>query len=560
MSTIRSTWVCATRRHSQGGYVSWAHFPSWPGVESPLDVAMEKLDGLEILCVLEPREMPIFMKQLVPDSAANDGLRLWYRYLNCGFRLTATAGTDKMTTFVTVGANRVYARLSGDFTYQGWIDALRAGRTFVTNSPILSFTVNGQEAGSLLRFDSRRDKVVKIHATAESQLPYDRLEIVSNGQVIAQTSPSGIRHRAEIHVEHPVNRVAGSQRARWRTWSVSARGSAFSTVHVDKGTLLSDYFGTRRPETVFAHSSPVYALRDGEPIRSWDDAQYYIHYIDNCIQWLKRDARFSKLGDKEASIEAFLKGRVIYERHAQEARGRNCGKVPAAAGAVLRSWEQVDLVQAGRPVYDRWRPQSRNWNGGNRPMKHALFTAILALACLSALPVPSETRFERRAQRNREIAKQVVWPNHEPLLFYLRRGRRAEDWPRTYERQHDPENIRRMAEAGVRSGRLHFYKGFGLNLEMPEIEKSREMAELMHKLGMKVSVYVAGTMFIESFYRELPEAEQWEQRDQDNIRSVLRHPDLPALRLPERARLSCLHEEGARHRHRPAQDGRDLFR
>jgi hypothetical protein len=25
--------------HAQGGYVSWAHFPSWPGVESPLDIA-----------------------------------------------------------------------------------------------------------------------------------------------------------------------------------------------------------------------------------------------------------------------------------------------------------------------------------------------------------------------------------------------------------------------------------------------------------------------------------------------------------------------------------------
>ncbi len=143
-----------------------------------------------------------------------------------------------------------------------------------------------------------------------------------------------------------------------------------------------------------------------------------------------------------------------------------------------------------------------------------LLLAVLLLSLF--LPAYTETRFEQRARRNREIAKDVVWPNHEPLLFYLRRGRRAEDWPRTYERQHAPENIRKMAEAGVRSGRLHFYKGFGLALEMPEIEKSRQMAELMHKLGMKVSVYVAGTMFTESFYREVPEAERWEQRDQDN--------------------------------------------
>jgi hypothetical protein len=306
--------------HGQGGYVSWAHFPSWPGVESPLDVAMEKLDGLEILCVLEPREFPIFMKQVVPELASNDGLHLWYRFLNCGFRLTATAGTDKMTTFVTVGANRVFARLNGDFSYSAWIEALRAGRTFVTNNPILSFTVEGLEAGAALRVDSGRDKVVRIHAAAESQLPYHRLEIVANGQVIAGASPSGIRHRAEIHLEHPIKRSCWiAARALEDIAPYRRRSLQFATVHIDRGTLLSDYFGTRRPETVFAHSSPVYVVCDGKPIRSWDDARYYIRYMDNCIEWLKTGARFSKPGDRQLSIAAFLEGRAVYQRRAEEA-------------------------------------------------------------------------------------------------------------------------------------------------------------------------------------------------------------------------------------------------
>jgi hypothetical protein len=77
-----------------------------------------------------------------------------------------------------------------------------------------------------------------------------------------------------------------------------------------------------------------------------------------------------------------------------------------------------------------------------------------------------------------EITKQVSWPNHEPLVFYLRRGRRAANWPEIYERQHSPENVKAMADAGVRYGRLHFYKGFGLETEMPEISKTRQMAEL----------------------------------------------------------------------------------
>jgi hypothetical protein len=305
---------------AQGGYVSWAHFPSWPGVESPLDVAMEKLDGLEILCVLDPREFPVFMKNVVPEVEANDGLRLWYRYLNCGFRLTATAGTDKMTTFVTVGANRVYAHVQGEFTYQNWINALKEGRTFVTNSPILSFTVNGHEAGATLRLDSKNNNVAEVRALAESQMPYDRLEIVSNGVTIAQATPSGSRHRAEIHLEYPIRQSCWlAARVVEDLDTYRKRGVALPEVHVPKGTRLSDYYGTRRPETVFAHSSPVYLIHDEAPIRSRDDAEYYVRYLDKAIGWLKTEAKFARPSDKQESIQAFEQGRAVYTARAQGA-------------------------------------------------------------------------------------------------------------------------------------------------------------------------------------------------------------------------------------------------
>lgn len=244
-------------------------------------------------------------------------------YLNCGFRLTATAGTDKMTTFVTVGANRVFARVDGDFSYQGWIDALKAGRTFITNSPLLSFTVNGREAGATLQLSCRKDRTLKIRAVAESQLPYDCLEIVANGEPIAEATPSGPRRRAEISLEHPLRGSCWvAARAYEKLDSHRARGVDFSKPHSARGTLLSDYYGTRQPEVAFAHSSPVYVICDNAPIRSWDDAQYYIRYLDSSIEWLKSAARFARPGDREASIEAFRLGRAVYERRAEEARGR----------------------------------------------------------------------------------------------------------------------------------------------------------------------------------------------------------------------------------------------
>jgi hypothetical protein len=128
----------------------------------------------------------------------------------------------------------------------------------------------------------------------------------------------------------------------------------------------------------------------------------------------------------------------------------------------------------------------------------------------------AESRFERRAREKRNLVEKITWPTQEPIMFMLRRGNHDEDILQTYEREHDPDNIRLMADLGRGFARLEFYKGLGLDMEMPEIRKSQQMADSMHKLGMKVSLYVGGTMFVEAFYREVPEAVQWEQRDQLN--------------------------------------------
>jgi len=129
----------------------------------------------------------------------------------------------------------------------------------------------------------------------------------------------------------------------------------------------------------------------------------------------------------------------------------------------------------------------------------------------------AENRFERSARRKNEIAEKITWPTQEPVEFMLRRGHHGEDILETYDREYEPSNVQLMADAGVLFyNRLEFYKGLGLDVEMPEIQKTQRMAELMHSHGMKVSLYVGGTMFIEPFYREVPEAVEWEQRDQLN--------------------------------------------
>lgn len=148
-----------------------------------------------------------------------------------------------------------------------------------------------------------------------------------------------------------------------------------------------------------------------------------------------------------------------------------------------------------------------------------LLTVLFAASpvVLSAPPDSQpETRWERSARQKNEQTKGITWLTHEPLDFLFRRGDHFDDESARYQQMCEPENLRRMAAAGVRFGRIYFYKGFGQGYERANMEQDKRTAEVMHQLGMKVDLYMGGTMFTETLYRELPEARNWEQRDQND--------------------------------------------
>jgi hypothetical protein len=223
-----------------------------------------------------------------------------------------------MTTFVTVGANRAFARIDGDFTYDNWIAALKAGRTFITNSPILSFSVNGREPGAALQLSSRKDKALRIHATAESQIPYTHLEIVSNGQVIGQAKPGGSRNRAEIQLEHPLSKSC------WlaarvledidppQPWHSVLEGAP------DEGTLVN-YAVTGVRDRLRPHlAGPRQRRRRAHPELG---RRAILHPLPRQLHPMApTEAKFARHADQEASIEAFQRGKAIYEKRAAEAK------------------------------------------------------------------------------------------------------------------------------------------------------------------------------------------------------------------------------------------------
>jgi len=127
-----------------------------------------------------------------------------------------------------------------------------------------------------------------------------------------------------------------------------------------------------------------------------------------------------------------------------------------------------------------------------------------------------ETTKLKTLEEKKKLLSEIVWPSNEPLMFERRRGRSTTTVEELYGKAHSEENVRKMAAVGLRLlGNVHFYKGFGFETEKEEMQNTKKLAEICHKYGIKFSVYIGGTMFIETLFLEELKARDWAQRDQD---------------------------------------------
>jgi hypothetical protein len=239
----------ADRAHWQNGLVNYTHVAQNPedpyvnpytGKGIPVDVALGRIDSLDL------------------NASYAGTVPLWYRLLNCGFRLPASAGTDCFLNRITSrlpGGHRVYVQIDGPLTYDAWIEGLRAGRSFVTNGPMLRFAVDNQAIGDVLERPTAAE--VRITASAQAQFPLDRIEVVYNGRVVATGQPAGNRMSASIDQQIPLN---------------------------DSGWLAVRATGANHPDlpagNQYAHSSPVYVVVAGQPAGSAEDARYFVQWLD----------------------------------------------------------------------------------------------------------------------------------------------------------------------------------------------------------------------------------------------------------------------------------------
>jgi hypothetical protein len=85
-----------------------------------------------------------------------------------GFRFPLVTGSHKRSNQVVLGRQRTYARLEpgAEFNYRNWIEAVRSGRTFISEGAILDLQVNGQSPGAVIELEDS-DEVLQVQASAQ---------------------------------------------------------------------------------------------------------------------------------------------------------------------------------------------------------------------------------------------------------------------------------------------------------------------------------------------------------------------------------------------------------
>ncbi len=211
---------------------------------------------------------PPFM--LPPYGSSSGGERDWidytlgmyYTLLNCGLELPPSAGTANGVHPVPAGFSRVYVHQPDGFDYEGWIDGLRVGRSFVTTGPMLFASANGHDSGHHFRSEPEEEILVNLDVISETPLLYG--EIVVNG-------------RPE-HLLRPSNRETPA--------------GAFETkLSVPVQVVRSGWFAVRwweqRPDgrIRFAHTAPWYVSVGDQPVvPSSDERDYLVRRMEEEIE------------------------------------------------------------------------------------------------------------------------------------------------------------------------------------------------------------------------------------------------------------------------------------
>lgn len=218
---------------------------------------------------------------------------LWYLLLQAGANTPCTGGSHKRSNQSRLGSLRTYCYLPTDepLTYRAWIEAVRAGRTFATNGPIVQFTVNGQPPGARLEIATK--ETVLVQAVVQGLQAPNYVEVTFNGETIAQSS---CQRDGEI------------QKARIES-EFCCPGPGWFCARCIPFDPANDH-GADPSATGVSHTSPIFVTVPGAPAHTDRAAiQSLLHRIDEHVTRMHRFARFETDQQRQRMANVYLQAK-----------------------------------------------------------------------------------------------------------------------------------------------------------------------------------------------------------------------------------------------------------
>ncbi|XZE53538.1 CehA/McbA family metallohydrolase [Planctomycetaceae bacterium SH139] len=252
------------------------------------------------------KDVPVNVIHNLVDSLDQLEPEMYYRLLDCGFRLPLTNGSDHPAR--NLGIARAYVKVDGSFTYDRWIEGIRRGRTFTSSGPLIFLDVNTSSIGDVIQSGS--EETLHIQAKVISRHPIGKFQIVSNGQIIAERMID--ETSAELKLSIPANE------SRWIVARCSNRTDGLSEFG------FGDFNAITGPG--IAHTSPVYVHVDGQPRFDASAAKYWADRMRAHVLDIGSRGRFASDEQRDEAINYIEQGIAMFnalEQQIQTARQRD---------------------------------------------------------------------------------------------------------------------------------------------------------------------------------------------------------------------------------------------
>lgn len=208
----------------------------------------------------------------------------YYRYLNIGLRVPLSTGTD----WFAYDFSRAYVLADANSSPTQWLANLVAGRSYVTNGPLLHLQVDDGALGDVIELPAPGN--VRVRASASGRVDFERLELVRNGRVVhaAESRPRKGHFVAGVDLRLD---VAESCWLALRAPQLAAE---------DDGNPRNEF-----DAALFAHTSPIYVRVGQQDVFDRQVAARFVAELTAHAQKIEQLGKFENDAQRQETLSVY---------------------------------------------------------------------------------------------------------------------------------------------------------------------------------------------------------------------------------------------------------------